>query len=154
MTKVLVADDDTDNRALMSAVLTSLGIEVVSASSGDAALLAAREGGLDAILLDVRMPGMTGPEVCAALRAGGHHDVPVLLISACASPEEIERGLDSGADDYLVKPFRVSDFASRVTTLLAAARPGVSPALSAALATRGALRRSSWAVQPLSSAIG
>lgn len=146
MTKVLVADDDTDNRALMSAVLTSLGIDVVTASSGDAALSAAGERGLDAVLLDVRMPGMSGLEVCEAMRAAGFTDTPILLISACASAEEIEDGMRAGADDYLVKPFRISEFVRRVEVLLDAPRAAISPALSAALAARATVgnRSARW----------
>jgi DNA-binding response OmpR family regulator len=154
MTKVLVADDDTDNRALMSAVLTSMGVDVVTASTGDAALAAAGDRDLNAVLLDVRMPGMSGLEVCEAMRAAGLTDIPILLISACAAPEEIQDGLAAGADDYLVKPFRISDFVGRVSALLDTPRPAVSPALSAALAARGALARSGRWTREMSSAIG
>ena len=139
MTRFLVADDDHDNRTLMMAVLTSLGLEVVGAATGDAALAAVRSQQLDGALLDVLMPGLSGVAVCHEIRT--HPDLrklPVLLISACATPEDIQLGLAAGADDYLVKPFRISEFVRRVTALLPGGS-GVSPADSARLAARAAM---------------
>jgi DNA-binding response OmpR family regulator len=139
--RVLVADDDSDNRALTVAVLTALGLDVIATPTGDAALRIVRQERLDALLLDVRMPGLSGLEVCERLRGDADaRYLPILLISASAAPAEIARGFAAGADDYLVKPFRIHELARRVTALLADTPPTSQPrpALLAALSTRAA----------------
>jgi DNA-binding response OmpR family regulator len=117
--RVLVADDEDDIRALVCLAVRRAGATVVAdLADGAAALAAARAELPDLAVLDVSMPGATGLEVCAALRADpGTSAVPVLLLSAGASPDDVERGLAAGADAYLAKPFSVAGLVARVREL-------------------------------------
>ena len=117
--RVLVADDEDDIRALVGLAVRRAGCSVVaSVADGDAALAAARAELPELTVLDVSMPGRTGLEVCAALRAdAATAGVRVLLLSAGASAEDVARGLAAGADSYLPKPFSVADLVREVRTL-------------------------------------
>jgi DNA-binding response OmpR family regulator len=116
---VLVADDEDDIRALVCvAVRRAGGTVVADLADGAAALTAARTEPPDLAVLDVSMPGATGLEVCAALRTDpGTAAVPVLLLSAGASPDDVARGLAAGADAYLAKPFSVAGLVARIRDL-------------------------------------
>ena len=119
--RVLVADDEPDIRDLVCLAVRRAGGTVVSAvDDGAAALAAARDGRPDLAVLDVSMPGLSGLEVCTALRAdtaaGGTR---VLLLSAGATEEDVARGLAAGADAYLAKPFGIADLVTRVRELTA-----------------------------------
>src|SRR5688572_21705819 len=110
-TRVLVVDDDP---AVLSALRRSLeaeGYQVDTADSGAAALALARERSPDLVVLDVMLPGMTGYEVCRRLRTGSVS--PVLMLTARDTVPDKVAGLDSGADDYLVKPFAVDELLAR-----------------------------------------
>ena len=109
--RVLVADDEDDIRDLVCLAVRKAGCAVVrSVSDGAEALTAALTDLPDLAVLDVSMPGATGLEVCAALRRDPDTaGVPVLLLSAGASPDDVARGLAAGADAYLAKPFSVAD---------------------------------------------
>jgi two-component system phosphate regulon response regulator PhoB len=123
---VLVVDDDSDIRALITWKLTLAGYETISAADGEAALRAA--GGdspsapgvrPDLVLLDWTMPRMSGIEVCEALRADpATATLPVILLTAKAQGSELARGLEAGADDYIVKPFSPGELLRRVDELL------------------------------------
>jgi DNA-binding response OmpR family regulator len=117
--RVLVADDEDDIRALVCvAVRRAGGTVVADLADGAAALTAARTEPPDLAVLDVSMPGATGLEVCAALRTDpGTAAVPVLLLSAGASPDDVARGLAAGADAYLAKPFSVAGLVARIRDL-------------------------------------
>jgi DNA-binding response OmpR family regulator len=117
--RVLVADDEDDIRALVGLAVRRAGCSVVrSVADGSTALAAAREERPDLTVLDVSMPGRTGLEVCAELRADlATSGMRVLLLSAGASPEDVARGLTAGADAYLAKPFSVADLVSRIREL-------------------------------------
>lgn len=119
--RVLVADDEDDIRDLVGLAVRRAGCEVVhSAADGSAALAAARAELPDLTVLDVSMPGRTGLEVCTALRADpATAGIRVLLLSAGASPSDVARGLDAGADAYLAKPFSVADLVGRIRSLTA-----------------------------------
>ena len=121
--RVLVADDEDDIRALVLLAVRRAGCVVATeVADGTQALTAARTDPPDLAVLDVSMPGATGLEVCAALRADpATAAVPVLLLSAAASADDVVRGLAAGADAYLGKPFSVADLVTRVRALAAGA---------------------------------
>jgi DNA-binding response OmpR family regulator len=117
--RVLVADDEDDIRALVALAVAKAGATVVRAvADGTAALESARADLPDLAVLDVSMPGATGLEVCAELRADPlTAGLRILLLSAGASPEDVARGLAAGADAYLPKPFAVTALVSQVRAL-------------------------------------
>jgi DNA-binding response OmpR family regulator len=119
MARVLVADDDEDIRLLVTLAVRQARCTVVaSVADGAQALAAARAEVPDLLVLDVSMPGATGLEVCAALRAEpATAGCKVLLLSAGASPDDIARGLEGREDAYLPKPFTVAGLVARVREL-------------------------------------
>jgi DNA-binding response OmpR family regulator len=119
--RVLVADDEEDIRLLVTLAVRKAGCTVVaSVADGTQALAAARAETPDLLVLDVSMPGASGLEVCAALRAEpATAGCRVLLLSAGASCDDIARGLSAGADAYLPKPFTVAALVARVRELTA-----------------------------------
>lgn len=117
---VLVAEDDADVRELVVRKLRSEGWEVISVMDGPSALEIARTARPDLVLLDVMMPGMTGLQICAELRAHvATKDLPVVLITARGRAMDVEEGYEAGADDYIVKPFSPRDLVSRIRAGLA-----------------------------------
>lgn len=120
MASVLVADDDVDIRTLVSYKLTQSGHQVVAVGNGLAALKAVREHQVDLVLLDIRMPGMSGLDVCRELRAdAATRALPVILLTARSQEDDVETGFAAGADDYIVKPFSPRELTSRVEAVLA-----------------------------------
>ena len=117
--RVLVADDEDDIRALVCLAVRKAGCTVThSLADGSAALATARAELPDLAVLDVSMPGKTGLEVCAALRADpATAGTRILLLSAGASPDDVGRGLAAGADAYLAKPFGVAALVQQVRLL-------------------------------------
>jgi DNA-binding response OmpR family regulator len=116
---VLVVDDDDDIRALFSAILRRAGYQPRLASSGRQALEQAGELVPDLVISDVSMPGLSGLEVCRALKAAPRTAATaVLLVSAHSGVQDRAAGMQAGADDYLTKPIRPSVFLERVETLL------------------------------------
>lgn len=114
---VLVADDDSAHRALMRAILEPHGIAVLEAGSGPDCLAAVAAGGIDLILLDIAMPGMSGWAVAAALRAAGHAG-PIAMMSANVHEISPVRGGDAPHDAIFAKPFDLRDVMERVGKLL------------------------------------
>jgi DNA-binding response OmpR family regulator len=123
--RVLVADDEDDIRHLVGVAVRRAGCAVVrSVADGTSALAGAREIRPDLSVLDVSMPGRTGLEVCAELRADpATADIRVLLLSAGASPEDVARGLTAGADAYLTKPFSIADLVREIRALTTGGAP-------------------------------
>ncbi|HEV3040531.1 MAG TPA: response regulator [Candidatus Angelobacter sp.] len=115
--KVLIAEDETISRKLLHASLTKWGCEVVSATNGEDACAALREGGIDLCILDWEMPNMTGPEVCQWLRSSDLDQSYVILLTTKGQPEDIEAGFDAGADDYMIKPFKGDALRNRISEL-------------------------------------
>ena len=115
--RILVVDDEPSIVNYVSMGLEHQGFEVVSAFDGREAMLAVDAHRPHLVILDVMLPGDDGLTVCQRLRAKGL-DVPVLLLTARGSSEDVERGLDSGADAYLPKPFRLQELLARVRALL------------------------------------
>ncbi len=118
---ILVVDDDAGLRRALRRVLVAHGFEVEEAADGDEALTRFRERPFDLVLLDVMMPGTDGIEVCERMRAEGG-DLPVLMLTARDAVRDRVAGLESGADDYLVKPFANEELVARVRALLRRSR--------------------------------
>ncbi|MFE3542503.1 response regulator transcription factor [Nocardia sp. NPDC059177] len=114
---VLVVDDDEDVLASVERGLRLSGFQVLVARDGAAALRAVAEHAPDAVVLDMNMPVLDGAGVVTALRAMGN-DVPICVLSARASVDDRIAGLESGADDYLVKPFELAELVARIRALL------------------------------------
>lgn len=116
---VLVADDDDDIRTLVSTILTRAGFHAETVADGVTALAAAERDRPEVFVLDVRMPDMSGLEVCRRLRASSAtRDSPILLISAEFSSEDVAAGFAAGCNDYLPKPFSPRELVHRVDKLL------------------------------------
>jgi two-component system response regulator MprA len=114
---ILVVDDDAGLRRALRRVLASQGFEVEVAVGGEDALSQLRSRSFDLVVLDVMMPGVDGIEVCEQLRAEGD-GLPVLMLTARDAVRDRVAGLESGADDYLVKPFANEELVARVRALL------------------------------------
>jgi two-component system response regulator MtrA len=114
---VLVVDDDQDLAEMLGIVLTGAGIDVEMVGRGDEALEAFRETKPDLVLLDVMLPGIDGVEVCKLIRAESM--VPIVMLTARGDTQDVVAGLEAGADDYIVKPFRhPSELVARIRTRL------------------------------------
>jgi CheY-like chemotaxis protein len=120
MAKILIAEDERDIRDLVAFTLRFAGHEVFAASNGEEAVELAPKVNPDLILMDVRMPRMTGYEACKIMKADpGLKDIPVVFLSAKGQESEIQQGLASGAEEYLLKPFAPDQLTSRVKIILA-----------------------------------
>ena len=116
---ILVADDDPDIRALVSAVLRAAGYVVVPARDGEEALALAAVHELGAAVLDVFMPRVGGFEVCRTLRDGkATSALPIVLLSARGEPDDFARGYEEGASRYMSKPFRPRELVAAVNELV------------------------------------
>ena len=113
---VLVVDDERKIRETVTLYLERDGCDVVQAASGEAALKAARPGHADLVVLDLMLPDLSGEEVAVALRAIS--SVPIIMLTAKAQEEDRVAGLQSGADDYMVKPFSPRELVARVDAVL------------------------------------
>jgi DNA-binding response OmpR family regulator len=119
MALIVVADDDVDIRELVEFKLSTMGHEIVAVGDGGAALDACRARKPDLAVLDVMMPGVSGLDAIRVIRSDPDLlDLPVILLTARAQESDVETGFDSGADDYITKPFSPRELASRVEALL------------------------------------
>jgi DNA-binding response OmpR family regulator len=119
MSKILVAEDERDIRELIGFTLRFAGFEVVLTADGIEAIERAPEVQPDLILLDVRMPKMTGYEVCRQLKENPvTSTIPIVFLSAKGQEGEIKEGLDVGAVEYIVKPFAPDDLTNQVRDVL------------------------------------
>ena len=119
MAKILIAEDERDIRDLVAFTLRFAGYEVFTATNGEEAIELAPQVKPDLVLMDVRMPRMTGYEACRALKANPDlKDIPVVFLSAKGQESEIQQGLESGAEDYLLKPFAPDQLTNRVKAIL------------------------------------
>ncbi|MFZ1488343.1 MAG: response regulator, partial [Ilumatobacteraceae bacterium] len=115
--KLLLVEDDVKIAAAVERGLEAEGFSVEVASTGDEGLWRAMEGSYDLILLDIMLPGRNGYRICADLRAAGDW-TPILMLTAKDGDLDEAEGLDTGADDYLVKPFSFAVLVARVRALL------------------------------------
>ncbi len=119
MARILVADDDVDIRELVEFKLSTMGHEITAVGDGAAAVAACQASRPDLAVLDVMMPGVSGLDAIRAIRADpALADLPVILLTARAQESDVETGFDSGADDYITKPFSPRELAARVEALL------------------------------------
>jgi CheY-like chemotaxis protein len=120
MAKILVAEDERDIRDLVAFTLRFAGYEVFTAANGEEAVELAPNVNPDLILMDVRMPRMTGYEACRIMKLNPDlKDIPIVFLSAKGQETEIQQGLDAGAEEYLLKPFAPDQLTSHVKTILA-----------------------------------
>lgn len=116
MEKILIVEDEKHMLDLLKLELTHENYEVESATAGDVALTMALENDYDLILLDLMLPKMNGVEVCRRLRL--EKDTPVIMLTARDSVMDKVNGLESGADDYLAKPFAMEELFARIHAIL------------------------------------
>jgi CheY-like chemotaxis protein len=120
---ILVAEDERDIRDLLVTFLEIGGFKTVAVPNGQEAVKQAVDRRPDLILLDVRMPRMDGLQACAALKAmPGTCDIPVVFLSAYATPQDVEKGLAAGAEKYLAKPIEMEDLNQSVVEILRQAK--------------------------------
>jgi len=116
---ILAVDDESANRALLTKLLRSHAYDVLEARDGEAALAAAVEHRPDLVCLDVMMPGLDGIQVCQRLRSDTQNaGLAVLMLTALDRPDDIKRGLEAGANDFLSKPFNAVELSARIRSLL------------------------------------
>ena len=119
MARILIAEDEPDIRELVAFTLRFAGHEVTTTANGEEALQQASQLIPDIIIMDVRMPKMTGYDACRAMKADVMlKDIPVMFLSAKGQDSEIQAGLDVGAEEYLLKPFAPTQLAERVKVIL------------------------------------
>ena len=119
MAQILIAEDQIDLRDMMTSSMQMEGHEVFATSNGKDALKKAKENNPDLIILDIHLPQMSGPEICRQLKGMKKFaELPILMISAEATPQEVEAGLKAGAGAYLNKPFTLENFVFQVNQLL------------------------------------
>ena len=114
--RILVVDDETAIADAVAYTLRSEGLTADVVGDGETALRSALAGEYDCVVLDVRLPGLSGLEVCRRLRA--RSDVPIVVLSAREAEVDRVMGLEAGADDYVVKPFSMAELVSRVRSIL------------------------------------
>jgi CheY-like chemotaxis protein len=120
MAKILIAEDEPDIRELVAFTLRFAGHEVVASSNGEEAVQLASQEMPDLILMDVRMPRMTGYDACRIMKASPLlKDIPIVFLSAKGQDSEIQTGLEAGAEEYLLKPFAPDQLTERVNDILA-----------------------------------
>ena len=115
MTRVLLVEDDEAIRRMVVTALSHAGYDVVQAESGEQGLAEFARDPADVIVLDIRLPGRDGLDVCRTIRATS--TVPIMMLTARVQEEDVVHGLEIGADDYLTKPFSVRELLARVGAL-------------------------------------
>ena len=124
--KILIADDEPNQLELMAFNLNRCGFSFIKASNGDEALQLIEEHSPDLVILDWMMPNMSGIEVCRILRSRAEtKQIPIIILSARSEDSDKSLGLDTGADDYISKPFSPKELISRVKALLRRSRPSL-----------------------------
>ncbi|HSG26300.1 MAG TPA: response regulator transcription factor [Anaerolineales bacterium] len=120
MAKILIAEDERDIRDLITFTLRFAGHEVIATSNGQEAFQKAQEVIPDLILMDVRMPRMTGYDACRQMKEiEALKAVPVVFLSAKGQDAEVQAGLEAGAVEYILKPFAPDELTARVSKILA-----------------------------------
>ena len=119
---ILIVEDDSTLRHTLTSTLQAFGFEVVGASTGELALAELRNRHIEAVLLDLNMPGMGGMAACAKIR-DMHLKLPILVLKARDRDEDKVAALDAGADDYVTKPFRLPELSARIRAAVRRTRP-------------------------------
>lgn len=123
---ILIVEDDPAIRRGLELNFQAEGFESLAAPTAEAGAALLRDHEVSAVLLDIRLPGMSGLDLCREIRAAENH-VPIVLVSARGSEADVVAGLEAGADDYVVKPFRINELVARVRVRL---RRQAVPAIS------------------------
>jgi DNA-binding response OmpR family regulator len=119
MAHILVAEDERDIRELINFTLSFAGHQITQAANGEEAVTKAQEINPDLIMLDVRMPKMTGYEACRQIKdLETLKDIPIVFLSAKGQEAEIAMGMEAGAVAYILKPFAPDELARRITEIL------------------------------------
>ena len=119
MARILIAEDERDIRDLIAFTLRFAGHEVIATANGEEALNMALQTVPDLILLDVRMPRMTGYEACRQIKAEDKtSNIPVVFLSAKGQESEVQTGLAAGATEYILKPFSPDNLTERIRVIL------------------------------------
>jgi DNA-binding response OmpR family regulator len=120
MAKIVIAEDEPDIRELIAFTLRFAGHEVIAGSNGEEGYNLTKKEHPDLSMFDVRMPKMTGYDACKKIKADPEiAHIPVIFLSAKGQENEIEQGMEAGADEYLLKPFAPDQLAERIKTILA-----------------------------------
>jgi DNA-binding response OmpR family regulator len=120
MAKILIAEDEKDIRDLVTFLLQFAGHEVIATVNGEDAYETAKVEIPDLIMMDVRMPKMTGYEACVKIKQEEHlKEIPVVFLSAKGQESEVATGLEAGATEYLIKPFSPDQLTEKVSAILA-----------------------------------
>ncbi|RYY16739.1 MAG: response regulator transcription factor, partial [Chitinophagaceae bacterium] len=114
--KILLVEDESAVVSLIRRSLVEQGMEVSVAMDGNTGLQMASDHVFDVVMLDLMLPGLNGIEICRKLRNSGA-SVPILMLTALGSTENVVTGLDAGADDYLAKPFKLTELHARIRAL-------------------------------------
>lgn len=116
---ILIAEDERDIRELIFFTLQLAGHQVIQVANGEEAVTAAMSNTPDLILMDVRMPKMTGYEACKELKEHSEtKDIPIVFLSAKGQEAEIKQGIELGAEEYILKPFAPDELSRRVSDIL------------------------------------
>jgi DNA-binding response OmpR family regulator len=117
MNSILLIEDDTNVASLIMRSLSEEGYEISLAPDGTTGLEMAVNSDFKMIILDIMLPGINGLEICRKIRASGNN-IPILMLTALGTTQNIVAGLDSGADDYLVKPYKLAELLARVRSMM------------------------------------
>ncbi|HEU4552145.1 MAG TPA: response regulator transcription factor [Chitinophaga sp.] len=123
--KILLVEDEPNVVSLIKRALADNGYEISVAMDGRSGLQMSNDHDFDLVILDIMLPGMNGVEICRNIRRQ-NEQVPILMLTALGTTENIVTGLDSGADDYLVKPFKLAELSARVRTLTRRVKGGIT----------------------------
>jgi len=116
---ILVVEDDLDIRELISFNLANEGHQVFEANNGEVGIDKARNNNPDLILLDLMLPGIQGLDVCRIIKSDQEtKEIPIIMVTALGQEEDIVKGLETGADDYITKPFSIKVLIARVNAVL------------------------------------
>ncbi|MGR3721862.1 phosphate regulon transcriptional regulator PhoB [Abyssibius alkaniclasticus] len=125
--RVLIVEDESAISTLLRYNLTREGYDVSLCEDGDEALAAVGDNTPDLVILDWMLPGLSGVEICRQLRArSSTKDLPIIMLTARGEEEDRVRGLNTGADDYLTKPFSMSELMARLRAVLRRRAPGIA----------------------------
>lgn len=115
--RILVIEDEHNVATFIKQGLLEVGYEVFLAYEGEQGIDLLKNKEIDLIILDIILPKMDGREVAKKIRSLGYEDVPIIMLTALGNTENVVKGLDSGADDYLVKPFKFKELLARIRAL-------------------------------------
>ncbi len=118
MKNILLIEDEQNVAAFIKKGLQEEGYQVILAYEGQTGIDVLIQQQIDLIILDIILPGVNGLEICKKIREKGFKELPVLMLTALGTTDNIVQGLDAGADDYLIKPFKFKELNARIRTLL------------------------------------